>query len=167
MPTSALFTKYSPFWKKTYKHHQINAIRIICRAGDFEPFSAKGRVHMSEYSVQGGNRISGELTVHGAKNSALPILAATLLTEESAIDNCPRLSDVEAACNILECLGCCVKREVGVVKVNARDATCNDIPDRLMGEMRSSILFLGAILARCGHARISFPGGCELGAASG
>lgn len=118
---------------------------------------------MSEYLVRGGGQIRGELTVHGAKNSALPILAATLLTRESAIDNCPCLSDVEAACNILECLGCRLERDNTAVRVDARDAGCSDIPEHLMGEMRSSILFLGSILARCGRARISFPGGCELG----
>lgn len=108
--------------------------------------------------------MEGELTVHGAKNSALPVLSATLLCDgESHIHNCPRLSDVDASVKILRYLGCRVCREGDTVSVDAHTVCRCDIPDQLMREMRSSIVFLGAVAARMGKARLSFPGGCELG----
>lgn len=118
---------------------------------------------MASYRIEGGVRLSGELTVHGAKNSVLPILAATLLTKESVIHNCPKLTDVDAACNILSYLGCSIVREGESVNIVPGTLSCCDIPDNLMREMRSSVVFLGAIIARCGMARVSLPGGCELG----
>lgn len=114
--------------------------------------------------VEGGHRLGGALTLHGAKNSALPLLAATLLCEgECALENCPRLSDVAVAVEILRHLGCGVQVQEDVVTVQTADFCRGDIPDRLMREMRSSIVFLGAVLARGGEATLSFPGGCELG----
>ncbi len=114
--------------------------------------------------VEGGNRLQGETTVHGAKNSALPILAATLLIEgQSVIHNCPKLSDVDVSLKILSKLGCRSKREGNTVIVDATCVSCDKIPDNLMREMRSSVVFLGAILSRCKSATVSSPGGCELG----
>lgn len=114
--------------------------------------------------VEGGNQLKGETTVHGAKNSALPILAATLLIEgQSVIHNCPRLSDVDVSLKILSKLGCKCKREESTVIVDATNVSCDRIPDNLMREMRSSVVFLGAILSRCKSATVSSPGGCELG----
>lgn len=118
---------------------------------------------MAKYYISGGKKLVGELPVHGAKNSALPILAAALLSEESILHNCPILSDVSAACKILEHLGCAVKRKSNTITVIPGKDCRYDIPDDLMREMRSSIVFLGAIIARCKKARISMPGGCELG----
>ncbi|MCL2884466.1 MAG: UDP-N-acetylglucosamine 1-carboxyvinyltransferase, partial [Oscillospiraceae bacterium] len=106
----------------------------------------------------------GELAVHGAKNSALPLLAATLLVPEPCVlHNCPPLSDVSAACAILNALGCRTSREEDSVTVDAAALIGSAIPDGLMREMRSSIVFLGPLLARAGQAALSFPGGCELG----
>lgn len=119
---------------------------------------------MSELLIEGGRRLSGEIEIQGAKNSSLPILAATLLGEGvSVIKNCPRLSDVEAAVKILEYLGCKVTREGTTLTVDAADVNSCTIPERLMREMRSSIVFLGAIISRMGEAKLSTPGGCELG----
>ena len=116
------------------------------------------------YIVNGLHRLEGEVRVHGAKNAALPILAASLLCSECEIENCPRLSDIQAAENILNHLGCrtCRDRENRLCVYPQKDC-CGDIPENLMREMRSSIVFLGAIIAKCGRARISYPGGCELG----
>lgn len=114
---------------------------------------------MTKYYVEGGNRLAGELRIHGAKNSVLPILAGAILMDESVIHNCPALTDVTAACNILSYLGCGVKRENDTVVTRTESLSCSDIPDELMREMRSSIVFLGAVIARCGKARISMPGG--------
>lgn len=114
--------------------------------------------------IGGGKRLEGEIPIQGAKNSALPLLAATVLCSgESVLHNCPHLSDCDSACRILECLGCRCKREQNTVTVDSSVISCTDIPASLMREMRSSIIFLGSVLTRCGRCRMSFPGGCELG----
>lgn len=119
---------------------------------------------MSKLIVTGEKRLSGEINIHGAKNSVLPILAATVLCGgKSVIHNCPRLSDVDASLNILKHLGCRCTFEKNTVTVDTAKFGCSRIPDELMREMRSSVVFLGAILGKCGNAIISTPGGCELG----
>ncbi len=119
---------------------------------------------MSCYQIEGGRPLSGHLTVQGAKNSVLPILAAALLAPgQSVIHNCPDLSDVSATLDILALLGCRVDRDGDTVTVDASVLSRAYIPDRLMREMRSSVIFLGALLARLGTAELSYPGGCELG----
>ena len=119
---------------------------------------------MGPITIEGGHRLSGEVAVQGAKNSVLPILAATLLCGGACrIQRCPRLSDVDAAADILRYLGCRVDREDGDLLVDSSVLTRCDIPQTLMRRMRSSVIFLGAILARCGWAELSYPGGCELG----
>lgn len=118
---------------------------------------------MEKFLIAGGRRLDGKLKVHGAKNAALPILAASLLAGHSEIHNCPRLTDVDAACHILRHLGAKAERSGGTVTVERGAGGSCCIPDELMHRMRSSIVFLGAVIAKCGHARISLPGGCELG----
>lgn len=120
---------------------------------------------MDYFAVEGGRPLEGRVFVHGAKNSALPLLAATLLADgESVLHNCPDLTDISAALGILSGLGCRVRREGATVMV---DPTCrrgHTIPDELMGQMRASVLFLGSLLARDGEAVACWPGGCALGA---
>ena len=119
---------------------------------------------MSCYHIRGGRPLEGRLTVQGAKNSALPILAATLLAPgESVIENCPCLSDVDAALAILTGLGCRVWRREDTVGVDAAVLAGAEISRELMEEMRSPVVFLGAMLARMGRAALTYPGGCELG----
>lgn len=119
---------------------------------------------MSVYLVEGGRTLKGTARVHGAKNSVLPILAATILCPgQSVIHNCPDLSDVRASVDILTHLGCRVARAGDTITVDASSLTRCDVPERLMREMRSSVIFLGAVLARTGRADMSLPGGCELG----
>ena len=119
---------------------------------------------MSFFEITGRRQLSGSLAVQGAKNSVLPILAACILSPgECVIHNCPDLSDVSATLDILRGLGCNVRRDGDTVSVDASGVDRGEIPERLMREMRSSVIFLGAILARLGTARISYPGGCELG----
>ena len=119
---------------------------------------------MSMYEIQGGRPLGGRLRVQGAKNSVLPLLAAALLAPgQSVIHNCPDLSDVSATLDILALLGCRVAREGETVTVDAAALSGSAIPKRLMREMRSSVIFLGALLARTGSARLCYPGGCELG----
>jgi UDP-N-acetylglucosamine 1-carboxyvinyltransferase len=119
---------------------------------------------MSHITIQGGRRLEGTLTVQGAKNSVLPILAATILHPgRTVLRGCPRLSDVEASIRILRHLGCLAGWEGEELVVDTGPMSRGDIPDHLMREMRSSVIFLGAILARLGWAEMSYPGGCELG----
>ena len=119
---------------------------------------------MSYLEICGGRPLSGRLRVQGAKNSVLPILAAALLAPgQSILHNCPDLSDVAATGKILRLLGCPVEREGHTLLVDASQPTGFQIPDRLMREMRSSVIFLGAMLSRMGRAELSYPGGCELG----
>ncbi len=119
---------------------------------------------MSQIIIQGGGRLEGTLQVQGAKNSVLPILAATILHPgQTVLRGCPHLSDVEASIRILQHLGCEAWWEGEDLVVNAAPMGRWDIPDHLMREMRSSVIFLGAILARFGWAELSYPGGCELG----
>lgn len=119
---------------------------------------------MCELIINGGNRLCGEVKIQGSKNASLPILAATLLTDERCvIHNCPNISDTNTAFEILNDLGADVISLRDYVIVRAKKL-CNDkIPQDLMGRMRSSVMFLGAILARCGTAVICNPGGCNLG----
>ncbi len=113
--------------------------------------------------IDGPAELCGEISIQGAKNSALPILAATVLCKgQSVLHNCPDLTDVETAVRILEHLGCRCAREGSDLVVDNAMTGC-EVPQELMREMRSSIVFLGAIVSRCGEARLCFPGGCELG----
>ncbi len=119
---------------------------------------------MDSIIINGGRHLEGEIDVQGSKNSALPILAATVLIDGvSVIHNCPLLSDVDAAIKILTHLGCVVKREKNTVTVDSKNISCYNIPDSLMREMRSSIVFLGSVLGRMGQAELSSPGGCDIG----
>lgn len=119
---------------------------------------------MARLLINGMRRLRGEAAVQGAKNSVLPILAAAILCEdECVIHNCPELSDVRATINILRYLGCTVEFSGGTLTCSARGLCRDVIPNSLMREMRSSIIFLGALLARTGSASLSFPGGCEIG----
>lgn len=119
---------------------------------------------MSAFVINGGRRLSGSLRVQGSKNSVLPILAATLLIPgKCTIHNCPRLSDTECTIRILKSLGCGVYRDKNSITVDSSSVTGNEISEELMREMRSSVVFLGAIIGRTGEATASAPGGCEIG----
>ncbi len=119
---------------------------------------------MEKLIINGGRRLDGRVKIQGAKNSALPILAAAVINrQKNIIHNCPRLSDVDKTVEILEGLGCRVKREGNDIEVDSSCADSWTIPESLMRELRSSIIFLGAILSRFGEAEVSMPGGCEIG----
>lgn len=119
---------------------------------------------MARLIISGGSKLEGEIESQGAKNSVLPILAATILNGgKNVIYNCPELRDVRITVEVLKSLGCSVKREGKVLMVDSGNISEFTIPDDLMRQMRSSIIFLGAILARFGRAVVSLPGGCEIG----
>ncbi len=119
---------------------------------------------MAKIVVKGGKRLNGEVTVQGAKNSVLPILAGTVLCDGvCVIHNCPDISDVETSIKILENFGARVSYSDKTLVVDSRSITNFEIPESLMREMRSSVVFLGGIIGRTKKAVISSPGGCELG----
>ena len=119
---------------------------------------------MENLIISGGIRLDGKTRLQGSKNSSLPILAACAAVNGiSVIHNCPRITDVDIAVAILERLGCKVSCEGGTVTVDSGDINCSAIPEELMSEMRSSIIFLGALLARFGRGSATLPGGCEIG----
>lgn len=119
---------------------------------------------MQKLIVNGGRRLRGEITLQGSKNSALPIMAAAILSgEECILRNCPRLTDVFAASRILNCVGCRCTFSGNTAVISAAGVSETSIPEELMREMRSSIIFLGALLGRTGECTVCCPGGCELG----
>lgn len=119
---------------------------------------------MQKFTIIGGNRLSGEMFLQGSKNSALPIMAAALLTDgQCVLKNCPALTDVYSASRILNRLGCKCSFSSNCAVIDAAGADNGEIPENLMREMRSSIMFMGAILGRIGECTVSVPGGCELG----
>ena len=119
---------------------------------------------MSFYEITGGRPLAGTVAVQGAKNSVLPMMAAALLAPGvSVIHNCPELTDVSAAMDILRLLGCSVTREGDTVTINAASPVPAPIPEQLSRELRSSVIFMGAMLSRMGTGELAYPGGCDLG----
>lgn len=114
--------------------------------------------------IEGLVPLCGEIKIQGAKNSVLPIVAASILCEDEVVlNNCPHISDSFASCRILNFLGCKCKLSDGTLVINSKDMNRDYISDELMQEMRSSIIYMGALLGRFGRCRLSFPGGCQLG----
>lgn len=120
---------------------------------------------MEKLKVTGGCRLSGEVKVSGAKNAALPILAASLLTaDDLVLKNVPHLSDIRTMGKLLSGLGMRVERDNETVTLNAKTLDTLTAPYDLVKTMRASIVTLGPMLARFGEARVSLPGGCAIGA---
>ena len=123
---------------------------------------------MEKLKVTGGCRLCGEVKASGAKgakNAALPILAASLLTaDDLVLHNVPHLSDIRTMGKLLGGLGMSVEREAETVTLNAKELTTLTAPYELVKTMRASIVTLGPMLARFGEARVSLPGGCAIGA---
>ncbi|HBU85316.1 UDP-N-acetylglucosamine 1-carboxyvinyltransferase [Paenibacillus sp. UMB7766-LJ446] len=120
---------------------------------------------MSKFIVRGGKRLTGSVKVSGAKNSVLPIIAASLLGEEgqSVIIDAPPLDDVMTINKVLESLGAGVTYRDEVITVNAEKLTSCEAPYEWVSKMRASFLVMGPLLTRMGHTRISLPGGCAIG----
>lgn len=120
---------------------------------------------MSQYVIEGGKRLEGELQIDGSKNAVLPIIAATLLIEDiTYIKNCPKIVDVFIMTQILEELGCHVEWQDQTLVIDTRHLSTYILNESLVRKMRSSIILLGALMGRCKEAQISQPGGCQLGA---
>lgn len=119
---------------------------------------------MDRFVINGGNRLEGEFKVDGSKNAVLPILAATIINNgESVIHNVPELRDVETLIGMLRSIGCKCFFENGTLIVKSNQEIDVNVPEKPVREMRSSIILLGAVLARCGQVKICYPGGCEIG----
>ena len=119
---------------------------------------------MASIVVTGGNRLSGTVTVGGAKNSALKLMAAALLAPgESLITNVPEISDVGIMADVLKGLGARVARDDHTLRVDACELTSFEAPYEFVAQMRASIVVLGPLVARLGHARVAMPGGCNIG----
>ena len=119
---------------------------------------------MGTYIVQGGRRIEGEFSVRGSKNSALPVLAACILAEDEVVlENLPLIRDVIQTLDILQELGCKIERNGKTVVIDSTSLQKTEINHETVQKMRSSILFLGALLGRMKQAKISYPGGCAIG----
>ncbi|HLW03975.1 MAG TPA: UDP-N-acetylglucosamine 1-carboxyvinyltransferase [Azoarcus sp.] len=120
---------------------------------------------MDKLLIEGGARLSGEITISGAKNAALPILCAALLTSEPMVfTNVPRLGDIHTLLRLLESMGVRSEREGDTVTLDASGLSAAVAPYELVKTMRASILVLGPLVARLGEARVSLPGGCAIGA---
>lgn len=120
---------------------------------------------MGAYLIRGGTPLCGAVDICGAKNSVLPILAATLATgSQCLLHNCPAISDVDAAIDILHSLGCRAERSGCTLCVDTAPACRTAICPRAMKRMRAAVIFLGALVARFGEAQMAQPGGCALGA---
>ena len=119
---------------------------------------------MGTYLVRGGKRIEGEFAVRGSKNAALPILAACVLAaDEVVLENLPQIRDVSQTLEILRELGCSVTLTGRTAVIDSRDMQAAALCGEAVRKMRSSILFLGAMLGRSGVGRIAYPGGCAIG----
>ena len=120
---------------------------------------------MQKLRIQGGRRLSGVIAISGAKNAALPALAATLLTsDEVALDRIPSVVDIRTMIGLLESIGATIERENGLTRIQTRSIAAPEAPYELVKTMRASSLVLGPLVARTGRARVSMPGGCAIGA---
>ena len=120
---------------------------------------------MHKLVIEGGARLSGEIPVSGAKNAALPILCASLLSSEPLVlENVPALEDVATTLKLLKQMGVAVERDGATVRLDASRLDNPVAPYELVKTMRASILVLCPLVARTGHARVSLPGGCAIGA---
>src|SRR5438128_10436394 len=121
---------------------------------------------MDKLRIKGGNRLHGQVRISGAKNAALPALAASLLTpDEVVLENVPLVNDIFTTRRLLRELGVIVEFEPDhSARLRAEKILSHEAPYDLVKTMRASVLVLGPLLARTGHARVSLPGGCAIGA---
>ena len=119
---------------------------------------------MDKYIIDGGEKLYGKVEIQSAKNTVLPLLAASVLTDEQVkIRGVPTISDVENMLRILSEVGCAIKRQKDCAMIDSSNAVSHEIPPRLTKELRSSVFMLGSVLTRFRKAKISYPGGCDIG----
>ena len=119
---------------------------------------------MDKYIINGGEKLFGSIEIQSAKNTVLPLLAASILTDEPVrIRGVPKINDVESMLLILSEVGCKITRKKDSVVIDSSNAVSHEIPTRLTKELRSSVFMLGPLLSRFRRAKISYPGGCDIG----
>lgn len=119
---------------------------------------------MEKLVIEGGRPLTGAIQIHGAKNAALPILAACILASGThTLHNVPNLLDIDTMLRILRALGCRAEQQGDTVSITTSTANSSHIPEELMGQMRSSIFLMGPLLARFGSVTVYQPGGCAIG----
>jgi UDP-N-acetylglucosamine 1-carboxyvinyltransferase len=128
------------------------------------PSKCLGGVALDKLVIEGGRPLSGTVRIHGAKNAALPILAASIMAGgKHTIENVPDLLDIRVMLNILRALGCRAEHKGETVFLDMSSLDSNHIPEALMKQMRSSIFLMGPLLARFGEVQVYQPGGCAIG----
>ncbi|MBQ8447190.1 MAG: UDP-N-acetylglucosamine 1-carboxyvinyltransferase [Clostridia bacterium] len=119
---------------------------------------------MDKYIINGGEKLCGTIEIQSAKNTVLPLLAASILTDEPVkIRGVPAINDVESMLHILIEVGCKIQRKKDCTLIDSLGAVSHEIPTRLTKELRSSVFMLGPLLSRFHRAKISYPGGCDIG----
>ncbi len=119
---------------------------------------------MQSYVIEGGYPLKGELVVQGSKNAALPLIAAAFLNEGiTVLNGCPDISDVDNMLEIIRHLGCKAYKEKNSIIINGSLTDRDEIPADMVKSARGSMLFMGAVLARCGCISMDYPGGCMIG----
>jgi len=119
---------------------------------------------MAKYLIKGQNKLKGKIKISGAKNAALPIIAATLLTNKTCrINNVPNILDIRIMLKILEQLGTQVNQDGNSVEIQTKSLDLDNVDKKLFTKLRASILLLGPILSRLGKAKLFYPGGCIIG----
>src|ERR1041385_6990736 len=120
---------------------------------------------MDKFAITGGTPLQGEIAASGSKNSALPALAAALLTEEPVtLDRIPRVRDLRTMQRLLVDIGSKAEVQGETIHLHTPSVVCPEAPYELVKTMRASSLVLGPLVARSGRARVSLPGGCAIGA---
>ena len=120
---------------------------------------------MDKFVIQGGSELNGEIPISGAKNAALPAMAAALLTDrEVVLDRIPKVRDIRTMARLLDSIGATVQNQDGRYSIRAESVASPEAPYDLVKTMRASSLVLGPLVARTGRARVSLPGGCAIGA---
>ncbi len=119
---------------------------------------------MASFFIEGINNLEGIVEIGGSKNAALPIIASTVLCgREYIIENIPDIEDVRMMLDILTTMGCTVQFENGIALIDTRELNTYSVPEKLVKKIRSSIIMMGAVLARTGKVEVAYPGGCEIG----
>ena len=119
---------------------------------------------MSEYIIKGGKKIEGEVTISGSKNASLPIIAASILNQgKTTLYNVPNIHDTQMMFEILKKLGGNVTKKKNKIIIDTSGICKYEIPEKLMRQMRSSVIFVGALIGRYGKVTFSYPGGCDIG----
>lgn len=120
---------------------------------------------MKQIKIEGGHTLTGTINISGAKNSAVALVPASLLSdEEVTIDNIPNISDIDALNEILEYLGATVKKEGSLMSIDSRNIVNKEIPEEISKKLRASYYFMSALLGKYKKVEMYFPGGCSIGA---